>query len=200
MIRVNLALKKTADLLGTNKSVFSNIPDLSSLKELGLRKLLIPVVLALVLSFGLDYYKNMKLQELDAALAKINEERPKYETKIAQMQAFLELKKEIETEGEVVRIKKETIDKLIAGKTRTFEVLTSLADITPKEVWLNEVSINDQELHILGNATEFGLVSDFMDSLKATGNIDSPGLKNSEKQKDELGFDVINFEITGTEK
>jgi hypothetical protein len=201
MIKINLASRKQSSINAAEVSVGGgpkpsklNI-DLSAVKDLPLRKAIMPIVVGAVASYMLDGYKADELAKADIALAKIAEERGRLQAEVAKTRGYEELKKAIERDESIIRTKIDTIRLLIADRATPPKLLLSLAQAVPSELWLSEFEIEKGEVTFKGGALGFNQISDFMKSLGENIYFADVELKNSEQVKETSGQEVATFEL-----
>ncbi|MDR3608023.1 MAG: PilN domain-containing protein [Oligoflexia bacterium] len=205
MIKINLAGRKkssafTAASIGTATLSLRSI-ELSALKELPLKKALIPMFIAIIASIISSTLQDNELKKLDVELDSINAEKPKLQAAANKMKSYEDLKKGMENDEFVIRTKLETVRKLAQNRTETTKFLQDLSKITPPSVWLTGVSYDGSTIEIKGMAVNFRQISPFLKSLNENPFFQGLTLKDSQTVKTQYGWEAVNFElISGAKK
>lgn len=82
----------------------------------------------------------------------------------------------------------------------TPELLLSLSNSIPADVWLQDLKADNADLHLDGRAVSYPKVSDFMRDLDKSAKFSMVKLENTATVKDESGNEVIRFRITATRR
>jgi len=117
--------------------------------------------IALVLGFKID--------DLNASITKLNQEKAKYQTTINQIE---QLKKD----QQLLETKLNTISKLKKGSQLTVRVMDELARLVPSNrLWITRMAFGGNVLRISGTALDNATIADFMETL-----VGSPFFANAE--------------------
>jgi hypothetical protein len=200
MIKINLALQKRSSITAdgkSGKSLLSN-SQLEQLKELPIRRIAIPLVLAYVVSFGLDSIKEDKLADLDKLITKQKAEATKLESSLAKVKTYDALKKSLDADELAIKTKLDIIKKLMANRGFISKSLLSISSAAPKEVWLTGFKCDINSVTLQGSSLGFNQISDFMKNLNDTHLFSSIELVNSQQSKDIA--DGASFELTAKRK
>lgn len=121
---------------------------------LGITLLAVLAVLGLVaLALG------FKVDELNGSIARLTQEKAKYQTTINQIE---QLKKD----RALLETKLNTISELKKGSQLSVRVMDELATLTPSNrLWLNSMSFNGTVLRISGIGLDNATIADFMETL-----------------------------------
>jgi len=203
MIKINLATRKQAVGVsgggdgGTATSLKRMTVDLNSLKDLPIRRAVLPIVVGLMASFALDSYKEDELKKVDDQIAKLSAEKQKLQVEANKMRGYEEVKKNLEADERALRVKVETIRKLIADRQTPPKLLISIAESIPKDVWLTEFKVIKKEVGFKGSALGFNQISDFMKSLNENLYFADVSMKSTQQVKDkQSGSDLAEFELS----
>ncbi len=199
MIEINLIVKKRKKM-----SISFAGADLTKIRP-------VPIILVILINYGLSFaleeYQSgekklvdIKEKELQGELKKIRslnrkKENRELDTKIRKLN---ERKKLVETRmGQV--------DELMKLRTNPQKILEELARIMPKDLWFDELSIeNGGKVKIIGGAEEFSSIDQFITSARRMGYFgDSINLANTETVREKersKEYRVENFEVEGTIK
>jgi Tfp pilus assembly protein PilN len=203
VIKINLALRKQSFISADGKAVkgatglLQSLP-LDQLKELPLRKVLLPLVVAYFASFSLDSYKQETIAKLEKGIAKQKAEEARIQSGLGKVKAYESLKKSLDSDELVIRTKLDTVQKLMADRGFIVKMLLSTASATPKDVWLTGVKTDSSGVSIQGSSLGFNQISDFMKNLNDGQFFSSIELLNSQQAKD--GSDVASFELKAKKK
>lgn len=202
MIKINLASRKgpsSGGALGGTRLTMVGLaraaPSLEQLKGLPIRKITIPLIIGFAASYTVDNLKEQDIAEMNVALDKVNAERPALLAQTNKMKAAEETKKTLETDESTIRIKIDTIQKLIAGRTTPPKLLMALSTAIPKDVWLSEFQLKSADIKLKGYSLGFNQISDFMKNLNENAYFMDLGLKTTQQVKDESGAEVAYFEL-----
>lgn len=212
MIKVNLALRKTAGGSTSRSTGFSGISkidlqtfksmrlDPELLKDLPIRKTVLPLVVGVLASFTLESYKEGELKKLNDQIAVLDGEKPKLQGEANKLKTYEELKKNLEADEFTIRTKIDTIQKLIAGRAIPPKLLVSVAQALPEEVWLAEFQVKESDIFLTGYSMGFNQISDLMKNMGESVYFSDLNLKNTQQVKDPEGVEVANFELTARKR
>ena len=195
MIRINLALKKQANYIAPKTGTFTPSAKSAALSDLAplLSRILLPLGLCAVAYFAQDYYTQEKLNEMSQESANIEKEKTKIQEELKRIKGFELVKTELDRNEHILSTKIETIEKLIRGRDFTVKTLVSISQSLPREVWLTEVTSNEQGFVLRGGTTDIGLISDVMSRLGKTIYFKDVTLKNTQNEAN--GKQAV-FELT----
>ena len=104
-------------------------------------------------------FLGLKVDELQASIAALTEEKAKYQTTINQIE---KLKKD----QALLETKLNTISQLKKGSQLSVRVMDELANLTPSSrLWLNSMSFNGSILKISGIALDNATIADYMETM-----------------------------------
>ncbi len=175
-------------------SVMRNI-DLDQLKELPVKKLILPIVLSFVASFGLESRKEEELALVSAQHTKLISENAKLQSDLNKFKSYESVKKTLDEDGAVIKTKLDTIKALISDRGAPLKILVSFSSTIPKDVWLTEFKAGKTEIRLKGNALGLSQISDFMKSLRDISYFSNVDLVDTLQAKDKSGSDLANFEL-----
>ncbi len=205
MIRINLAQKKQASYVGGGKT--GNITKgggLGALKDAFgsagksdlinvLTKMLVPVVLCGFAFVGFNYYISQKSSEMAQELAAINKDKERLEDELKKIKGFESVKTQLDKNSQIIKIKIETVEKLVQGRDFTVKSLVALSQSIPKEVWLSEMTANETAYTLRGKAIDLGQVTDVMTHLGQSIYFKDVALRTSSM---DVSGKFTNFELT----
>jgi hypothetical protein len=121
VIKINLALKKQTTVTAAKEgrggatNLLGNIR-LDQIKELPLRRILIPVVVGYVASLSLDGYKEDRLNEVEQALAKQKAEESKTQAELSKVKSYESLKNNLDGDELLIKTKLDVVKKLMDNR------------------------------------------------------------------------------------
>jgi type IV pilus assembly protein PilN len=207
MIKINLATKKRALNAATGRvlpNLRLNSLQLSTLmgelKDLPLKKIVLASVISVGASVLVDGYKQDQIKAEQAEYDKIISQKPKLEAESSRMKGLQELQDSMASDERRIRVKLETIKKLISGRSAAASVLEELAKLTPTNVWLNEFSMKGSELSFKGLSQDFGNISDFTRNIQSSSMFSNMTLKDTQMAFDEQKRQIASFSVTAKKR
>ncbi len=200
MIKINLASKKKAAGLtaggdGGGGATRLNVST-EGLKTPAFRRALIYVVLAFALNFLIEDETTEELNRIDKKIAEISAQQTKASAELAKNNSYNDLKKSLDSDEQILRTKLEVIRKLSATSAQPSKPLIALSGGIPREVWLDDYSVETESIRINGQATGFESISEFMRALSESAFYRDVTLASSDQIKDELGVEFVKFSIS----
>lgn len=208
MIKINLASRKHAPGVSAAsepgertslQTVFTRLGVNTSEpgdRAAGIRKIIFLVVIAGFAEFSFEDYKAGEIKKLETKNAKVSAEVVRLQGELAKTTGYEETKRSLEADETLIRTKLETIKTLVSKKTQPGKMLMALSTGIPQQVWLSDLKIADSGIQIKGTSTGFESISDFLKSLDESAYFADLTLVNSQQEKDELGVENANFEIS----
>lgn len=199
MIKVNLATRKQAGTGGGVKggaAAGATKTSLSSLKELPIRKVAVPLMVGVFASFLLDNYKDEEMSKLEVILTKATTDGAKYQADALKFKVYEPVKKSLDEDELTIRTKLEVIRKITTDRISPAKFLVSIANAIPTEVWLSEFKVEKSDVIFKGAAMGFGQISDFMKNLNENAFFLGVELKNSQQDR-EGSVEIASFELKG---
>ncbi len=202
MIKINLATRKQSTITATAKT--GTIPGLSGLtlsaedlKDLPLKRILVPLVAGVTASFAVDSMKESDLHGVEKRLQELNVRKTALVAEAGKIKAYELQRKELESDELLIKSKAETVQKLITGRNETAKLVMTLSTLTPKDVWLSTIAIKDGDVSVKGNAIGFQPISELMKNMGENVFFTDVNLKLSEKDKDkeQSGAEIALFEV-----
>ena len=202
MIKINLAEKKQSSAIGQTKvgglsgglGSFSKF-DIEELKGLPLGKVIFPIVICLVASYGLDFYKSKKVEDLEEVLAKLHGHNGKLQEEIAKYKAYDSLKKTLDEDESTIRTKLDIIKRLVSDRAFAYQLLVSISKSIPKDVWITILTVDKDGLSMSGQSLDFTQISDFMKNLNDNSLLSGVELKNTEQGVTKSNAEIASFEL-----
>jgi Tfp pilus assembly protein PilN len=209
MIKINLGLRKQAAAIAGKEK--GGAPGLSAmklnpealkeiLKDPQVRTLILVIVVAVLGTYFLNGYKDEQLHDADNLAQKATLENQKVKAELAKTTGYDDLKKQFDADEELIRTKLQTIQKLVSDRAAPPKLLLSLSIGIPKDVWLSEINITDQEVKLKGFSLGFDQITDFMKTLGDNEFLTDLKLGDSQKAKDPTGIDVASFDLVAKKK
>ena len=202
MIRINLARKKTANYASSVSGSGGLSDSLKSLSAGGLKSfapllliLGVPAGLGIGANLAFDNYVEQRSADMQNQISSIGKEKEKVNSKLQQIKGFEIVKEQLEKNSSIIRIKIDTIEKLIRERDFTAKALINLSNSIPKEVWLTEFKDNSADYEIRGATTDAGLVTDFMTRLQKNIYFKEVQLKST-SVTDQMG-NQADFSLSG---
>lgn len=197
MITINLALRKQVSAVGNSKSG----GDLSSLTQSGLngiktlpiKKITLPLLAGFAASTWLDNYKDQTLAEYQSRLAAIEMESKNIQKEFSKYKELEKVKKSMDDDEHTIRTKLDTIRLLITDRSRTLSGMIALSKTMPDDVWVSEFRLDKSDMNLVGSASDFNQISDFLKKLKEDAFFGSVELRDA--QQAESG-EMVNFKIS----
>jgi Tfp pilus assembly protein PilN len=152
-------------------------PDM--LKELPLKKLIIPIIVGVGAYYYLDNLKTSEIQKLEDTLKGVSEEAAKVQKKIDALKGYEKVQKEMEEDEKILRSKIDTIQGLSKDRDRSFKLLASIVDMVPSQLWLSTLKVDKTEIKMDGGARGLGQISDFMKNLRESAYFENVNLITS---------------------
>ena len=204
MIKINLATKKQPAFASSGeKSGATTFGEFSKIritrdtwKELPLRSLGILALFAVAGSYFVSDYKESEVKKVEATIQKLEQRKSELNTLSKKSAGFQDLKKTLESDEFTMRTKIDAIQKLLVNRKSASELLVTLSDVIPEDVWLGQVTMKDLAVAIKGNSTDFDLVSDFMKRMGESPVFADLVLRSTQKSLDSAGIEIASFELT----
>jgi len=141
-----------------------------------------------------------------SALTKYKHKISSQKKQITQLEMDLEhnksiqaqIRKEIETieeENKYFQKRLSFLEKAQRERVSWSDVLFVLTKVSPQDLWLNKVSLKKDLIIINGTTLDNTKVSDFMLKLDQSGYFKSTSFTFTQKDKDEKGEPIIDFEV-----
>jgi Tfp pilus assembly protein PilN len=196
MIKINLATRKQSGLSGEVKSQsIGKKVNFDQLKDLPLRKVLLPVLVGIAASYYLESFKEEEIKKLDDVFAKVNQETTRLQNEVSKFKDIESIKTSLDEDEVVIRTKLETIQKLIEDRGSSYRVLTALSNTLPKNIWLTEIRMEKTEVELVGMSLDLNHISDFMKGLEENAFFTGVELKGTRQVRDTSGVDASTFEL-----
>ena len=203
MIKINLALKKTATVAasaGDPKAVSGfealkhfNLQDLKDMPKL--RGVLVLVVTYFVGGYLIEDFQAREIAELDAKVTEARTKQTALKKELEKTKKYDEIKKSLESDEIVIRTKLDTIEKLVKDRGGTPRVLLALSSAIPKDVWLKDLKIDSAIVDLQGASADSNQVYSFMKGLGESAAFKEVNLKGTTQVKEE-GIEVVSFDAT----
>ncbi len=206
MIKINLALRKQSPtLMGAAKggkpgTGGSKGFDMEILKDLPVRKYVAALLTCLIANYTLEFYEEEVMKENQVVLDQVTKENEKVKAQLKDVKKFEDVKKLLETDEKTLRTKIDVIRQLVAQRGSPPKLLMGIAASIPKDAWLTDLSVKEDNATFKGYAMGLGQVSDFMRSLSQNPFFKDLTLKSSTTSKDETGLEVASFELGAKRK
>jgi Tfp pilus assembly protein PilN len=196
MIKINLSpVKKQADL--TNVGGF----DLTKVKIVPLLLFIgIMYVPDLFLSSMWEEERNKATQQIDVK----RQELSKLKREVAQSQALEKQIRELKAQEENLGQKLVAVKQAISEKKNPKSLLHYLAKNVPNELWIRELTLEDDTLSIKGEALDYGSIGAFVNGMKSSVFVreaNLTGVTSSVREGDkrrvesfEVKFQIARFE------
>ncbi len=203
MIRINLATRKQSLPQGEAKEagggLFAKLGSISlksdEMKALPIRKVALMAAVAIGAYFVVEDFKTTELQKVDKAIEKLTTEKTRLQAEANKIKEYEALKKQLDADEFLLRNKIGTIEWLVAERHTPQKIMISLAENTPKDVWLTKFKIDNGKVTISGNSLGYNQISDFMKSLSENIFFQDLVLQNTAKGRDDRGAEVMNFDL-----
>lgn len=207
MIKINLLLKKNHSSSGA-----SLVDDLeSALAKIGIKKPkalmqsfdvraalfqgIVLVVMVLIAGFFWSKFKQSQMASLMERRTELTTEVQKIDQEMRKYSGYEVTKKELEDNERLILRKIDTIETLIRERSNGVKLLIGLSEVTPKEVWLTSLNVNEKETFSLtGQGYGLGAVSQFMGTLESSVLFKQAILKSGTQRRED-GIEIANFAL-----
>lgn len=130
------------------------------------------VVFSIIALYGVEMlvggYFEGELEELKNKQTALVAEQRRVSSKL---RALADVKKQVENlnKQEAILAKRIDVVKEIVGKRQNpFKVLKYIAENTPKEIWLDEIILDDRSLKLVGSSKSWKSIGEFLQNLKTS--------------------------------
>jgi hypothetical protein len=173
---------------------FKSDARLDGLKELPLRKIALAILTCVSASYLLDSYKEDEIAKVETLITRARDDQGKIKIQLAKTKGFDEVKAALDADEQTLRIKIDTISKLLEALKDPPKMMKSLSAAIPQDVWLKSLKIGDKDVELKGQSFGFSLISDFMKALNESAYFTDLKLVGTQKDSDG-GPDVVAFEL-----
>ena len=202
MIKINLATRKQTPLeadsargtFGGGLTKFN--VRLDGAKSASIRRLAIAAAAAVMATYFLEGYQEEETRKYSELLPTITAEKQKLTAELNKTKDFEPKKKALDLDEATIKLKIETIKKLIVDRQTPPKMLLALATSIPGEVWLSDLKIDPEGLKLKGNSLGFNQISDFMKGLNESAYFSELKLVSTVQAKDDTGQEVAAFEMS----
>ncbi len=143
----------------------------------------------------MDDQKLAMIAQLEAESATLDDRLSRINSELGKTSGYEQVKLGLEADEKAIKTKIATIQELIRNRGAPPKILMTLSEAMPKNVWLNEFSLQEQKFKVSGQSNSMDLVSDFMRSLEETIYFKNVVLRSSKQSESRLGKDSAVFEI-----
>ena len=204
MIKINLARRKMAvQPAASSPSPINSLLNrfnMDQIRELPIRKIGVPIAIAVVTNFFVSTYEDSALAEQDLLIAAAEKEKTVAQANLNRYSAVEAAKKSVEADEVTLRAKLVTLQKLIQGRDLPPKMLLGISHSIPTEVWLKTLTFDRKGISFSGTSLDFTLVSDFMKALGDTAYFEEVQLVSSGKDTDVAVRDAVNFELLAKQR
>lgn len=130
------------------------------------------VVFSIIALYGVEVivasYFDGELDELKAQQSALVSEQRGVSTKL---RALADVKKQVENLNKQEAILAKRIDvvkEIVEKRQNPFKVLKYIAENTPKEIWLDEIVLDDRSLKLVGSSKSWKSIGEFLQNLKTS--------------------------------
>jgi Tfp pilus assembly protein PilN len=142
-----------------------------------------------------DYYDN-QIASVEAEVNSLQREKRKINVQLKKV-------KEIENQVEVLnnqerelKQKIKVVEKIVAKRQNPFKILKYVAENTPRDVWVKEIKLVDNDFEMIGYTTSWKSMGDFFENLKNSIFFsNSMEFNQNGDAKNKYGQRVENFTI-----
>lgn len=158
-------------------------------------KLLIPFIFAVyIIEPIIESIYELDIKKLETTELKKRKEIRKYKAEAGKYQGIKKQVEELRQKEKDLESKIKIVRSIVEKRQNPFRILKYVADNTPKNVWIEELEISDQELRIVGFSTDWKDIGKFNDNLSSSlffnGRVEYSQLEASVKSK--INNDNIN--------
>lgn len=203
MIRINLASKKQAPTVagGKTRVGFSGLKlDSELLKDLPIKRMLLPIVVALLADWVAGDYKKEEYAKADLQYRRAESEKTKLSMEVAKTAGYEKIKLQLEADEKALQIKLQTIQKLINERDTTYRLVRSLAEDIPSDLWLTQFKLEPKGAVFTGQSLSFNSISDFMRKMNQNRFFANLKLASTEQVFSEAGAKIANFQLQASLK
>lgn len=209
MIKINLASKKQSEVVngGASKSfslskgadLISGL-DVNDLKDLPIKKAIIPIAVMALVSYGFDSYKEDELIKRDQIITKVSGENGQLKTKLSELKAHEAAKERLEQDEVSIKNKLNILQKILADRSEVLNLTTMIASSIPREAWLTDLVLAENEVNFSGATLNLAEVSGFITSLRGSSYFSAVDFLDSRHDRNESGADQSTFSIRATRR
>ena len=188
MIKINLALKRQSSLVtdaspGSGVLGKMSVPGLKLgvLKELPIRRFIVPTAFYLIAAQMSEMYKKQLVDDVVAQIAQQSRKVSALEAEAAKLKDYEKLKMGLETDQSSIRNKMNIISELLAERTSKLRLLADLSSATPTDVWLKSIDEMDGMITISGSTESFNSIPDYLANLSEVKYLKNVKLINGTK-------------------
>jgi Tfp pilus assembly protein PilN len=208
VIKINLALRKQSSSMmaektsagfnfGGGSAALNGLAgklNLEVLKGLPIKKLVVPLVTAIVASYALELYKDEEIKKKDDEIAQLEQQKTALSAEAAKMKEYEAIKKQLEADELVLRTKIDVVRKLVEDRGNPPKILLTVAKSIPKDAWLTEFKISEKDVSINGMSIGDVPASTFAHSLGESAYFSDATPKKNDVSSDDPKLYV--FELT----
>lgn len=144
--------------------------------------------------YGVDGYKEELLAAEDVVLEELAEQKQKLSGKLNEQKNLEQLKITLEKEDGIIRTKLEAIRALMKDRDVPSKMLLEISKITPEQVWIKNLQVEDKKVTLSGSSVGFNPLSDFMRNIRGSVYFQDVTLKGSQSTQDKVG-EVTTFDL-----
>lgn len=196
-------------MIKINLSVAQKQVDISNIGGFDFTKIkIVPVLIAMVLMYAPDFFLipmwETELNEKNQELASLQTELSSLKRKVSQSATMEKQIRELKIQEENLGKKLTAVKEAISQKRNPANLLLYISKNIPEDLWLRELSIDDQAMIIKGEALSYTSVGNFVNNLRSSVFIKDANIKNttstvreSDKRRIEsfeIHFAVARFE------
>lgn len=209
MIRINLALRKQSAaataaggdltaatrLTALTQGAFRLDARIDGLQGLPLRKIGALAAVAVASHFGMSSFQVDQLKEVETELEGVRAEQAKLEADVSKTKEYLPLKKQLDEDEAMIRTKIRTVRNLIADRQTPPQLFAALSGATPREIWLSEVKIGQENVVLKGAAASVGDIPDFMRMVRESAYFSDVALEETRAGRESDGQEIAQFSL-----
>jgi Tfp pilus assembly protein PilN len=177
-----------------------NVGDIGSgVAGLPIKRLIFLIVAGTAGFYMLGNYKDTKIAEKEAELAKLKAEQKHIAEELDKTKGLETIKASMDADAATLKTKIDVITKLLDGRQDPPKTLVALANGIPAEVWLSDFSVKGDSVSLKGSSVDFDKVTELYKNLQENVFFTDVRLVDSHEAKDG-GRSIAQFELVTKRK
>ncbi|MBL7715013.1 MAG: PilN domain-containing protein [Bdellovibrionales bacterium] len=187
---------------GISQAALAKLGDnpIETLKNLPIRPLILPAIAFFLGGDILEEIKAKDLAEAEAVVSALRQDQTKVQAELAKYKGLDQIKAQLESVEREIRTKLTVIAELIRDRETPPKMMMAISNAIPKDAWLIDFTVKQNQLIFKGGAIGFNPVTDFMRSLEESVFFKDVTLKGTQQGKDAKGNQIATFEISASRR
>jgi hypothetical protein len=196
MVDINLA-KDPSSKTNTFSRISRNPDDQEPFQ---IKSILVPIFFAIFVLYGMDFYLENELEDVTHQIEKLAKREADIDATLSTQKQGIQLQNQGLGQETAIRAKIEQLKALTKSQSGPYQILYSLSDAIPNQVWLERFAVRGHEVSARGRSSDAAQVPDFVANLKQSPFLKNVLLKSSEQTKVRMAngmSDSTLFELAG---